>query len=107
MTISTAVRESTLVLHIVPEQLTQHAPRTPSGSQEFLAVLTQPGQPGAPSTLTGSRIDGEAYDRIVMDYRVGDGSFERSWTKASDLGSEVVYTMSNDTSSRGYATCEA
>jgi|GEM_PF-1545160 len=81
---SRVVRGESIVLQIVPSDLMPKPPK----DADFVGILTATTE-GRPSYFAGHRIDGEPYDRVVMD--LGDRA--RVWTKVADSGHEVTYRL--------------
>ncbi len=100
------VRENALVLHVSPAQFDQPIEPAALGADDFIATLVQPGL-GAPRALVGTRVDGAAYDRIVLDYFAGDDRYQRTWVKGSESLDTVEYALHADTSSCGYVSLSA
>ena len=92
--------------HITPVDLMpQRAALTrPLGDNEFLATLTGP-TPGEPEYVIGHRVEGRAYDEIVLHYG-GAADHHRTWRKVADHDAIADYRLAADNTSRGWATVE-
>lgn len=101
----TAIVENTLVLRLSADDFGTDSIAAGSPSQ-FVAVLPQPGL-GSATSVVLDRVDETAFDRIAVGYHVDGQSFERTWTKKSDLGSTVTYTLLNSASDDNYVSAAA
>lgn len=98
----TASVENTLVLRLSAADFGTDSIAAGSASQ-FVAVLPQPGL-GSATSVVLDRVDETAFDRIAVGYHVDGQTFERTWTKKSDLGSTVTYTLLNSASDDNYVS---
>ena len=101
----TATVENTLVLRLSAADFGPDSIAATSASQ-FVAVLPQPGL-GSATSVVLDRVDENAFERIAVGYHVDGQSFERTWTKKSDLGSTVTYTLLNSSSDDNYVSAAA
>jgi hypothetical protein len=70
------------------------------GDDEFVASLGS-ASPGAPNHVIGKRAEGRVYDRIILTYRAGGRTHQRTWTLQADNGAEAHYRLLDDTGARG------
>lgn len=73
------------------------------GDDEFLAALSS-ATPGSPSYVVGHRVDGRAYDEVVLHH--GPAGARCTWRRVGEHGDRADYVLVGDTSSRGFATVE-
>lgn len=99
--------EATLLLgNISAEHVSQQHVTPPAlNDDEYIATLST-SSPGAPGYVVGRRVQGKAYDRIVMNYGPADKPWQRTWQLDADRGARVNYQILDDTSSTEFATAE-
>ena len=106
MTIKPTSERSHMVGNITEDDLVQQraAQALSLGEGDFLATLTGP-TPGEPKYVVGHRVDGRAYDEIVLHYG-GEADNLRTWRMVADHGASADYRLADDTTSHGWATVQ-